>query len=116
MDATRYSGIFWCRRYESNVDLRHLLTNAGIGSPLFRLYVDACMAVESRINQMSLSLPVAFVTFTHLEDGNFRAEAVCEGKRHVIVTQKCKICGEVTYDGHPHNGCIEVVVEEVMSL
>ncbi len=48
-------------------------------------------------------------------DGTWELEAECGSARAVAVTEKCPLCAADVFGGvHPHNGCVKVVVQEVM--
>lgn len=111
-----FQGSFWSRRFVSNTDLSQSLRDGKIDTPLQRAFAAACMKVEpSDAGARANSLATAKVI--RLDDGNFVIEATSEGRSHLVRTQSCVKCAAVTYDGcHPFNGCIEVIVEEVMEL
>ena len=110
----KYDGSFWSRKFVSNVDLSGSLRDGKIDTPLQCAFVAACMKVEpsdagARLN----SLATAEVTVR--DDGSFLIEAMSEGRRSSIASQACTRCAAATFENnHPFNGCVEVVVEEIM--
>jgi hypothetical protein len=108
------TGQFWSRVYTTDFDLfEGDLVNGPINTALKAAFVDACFAVES-VGAGSRPGSLASVTISMTEDGDYRLEAVSEGKSYAIVTQKCHKClATIHGDLHPFNGCDEVLLEEI---
>lgn len=102
-----FQGEFWSRKYESEIDVSAELQTS-VTTPLASAFVDACMSVE----EANLSA----VTISVTADNGFQVEATGDLGKCAIFTKKCPKCSATIYKkAHPFNGCISIVVEEVMA-
>lgn len=108
------SGIFHSRSWTSDADMSEYMSGNMLDNAVKIALVDACMLVED-------TAAYSRVSIRKVKDGQYEIEAFAENRltenprTETVETVPCSLCSCPTYGGmHEHNGCLAVIVEEVM--